>query len=102
VNVGPVTEGALDSLRMLFRDNIRTWGWPGDTQYRFEGDGQRLLIWNVDGTCADWILSADNEPPLAQAARKIWHLDDVGKAFWSLKEKSKAALARIAAGMAAR
>jgi hypothetical protein len=102
VNVGPVTEGALDSLCLLFRENVRTWGWPGDTQYRFDGDGQRLLIWNVDGMCADWFLSADNEPSLAEAARKIWLLDDVGKALWSHQQKSKAALARIAADMATR
>ena len=99
---GPLTEGALDSLRLRFRENVRTHGWPGDTQYRFDGDGQRLLIWNVDGMCADWFLAADNEPSLAEAARKIWRLDDVGKAFWSHKEKSKAALARIAAGMVTR
>jgi hypothetical protein len=73
-----------------------------NTQYRFEGDGQRLLIWNVDGMAADWFLSADDEPSLAEAACKIWHLDDVGKAFWSHKGKSEAALARIAAGMATR
>jgi hypothetical protein len=96
---GPLTEGALDSLRLHFRENVRTHGWPGDAQYRFEGDGHRLLIWSAGG--ADWFLAADDELSLAEAARKIWRLDDVGKAFWSHKEKSKAALARIAADMAA-
>jgi hypothetical protein len=97
---GPLSEEALDHLRSHFRETVRTWSWPGDAQYRFEGDAQRLLIWNADGMSADWFLSADDEPSLAEAARKIWRLDDVGKAFWTHKEKSEAALARIAADMA--
>jgi hypothetical protein len=97
---GPLTEGALDSLRFHFRENVRTYGWPGDTQYRFEGDGHRLLIWSAAG--ADWWLAADDELSLAEAARKIWHLDDVGEAFWSNTEKGETALARIAAGMVTR
>jgi hypothetical protein len=98
---GPLSEEALGHLRLLFRENVRTWGWPGDTQYRFEGDGQRLLIWNADGQ-ADWWLAADDEQSLAEAARKIWHLDDVGKAFCANDEKGETALARIAAGSAVR
>jgi hypothetical protein len=96
---GPLTEGTLDSLRLHFRESVRTYGWPGDTQYRFEGDGQWLLIWSAGG--ADWFLAADDELSLAEAARKPWHLDDVGKAFWS-NDKLETALARIAAGMATR
>jgi hypothetical protein len=98
---GPLSEEALGHLRLLFRENVRTRGWPGDTQYRFEGDGQRLLIWNADGQ-ADWWLAADDEQSLAEVARKIWHLDDVGKAFWANDEKGETALARIAADMATR
>jgi hypothetical protein len=99
---GPLSEGALDHLRQHFHETVRTYGWPGDDQYRFEGDGLRLLLWSVPGDQTDWILSADNEPSLAEGARKIWHLDDVGKAFWSHKKKSDAALDRIAAEMATR
>jgi hypothetical protein len=97
---GPLTEGTLDRLRLHFRENVRTYGWPGDAQYRFEGDGQRLLIWSAFG--ADWFLAADDERSLAEAARKIWHLDDVGKAFWSNTVEGAAALAQIAADMVTR
>lgn len=101
VNVGPATEGSLDKLRLLFRENVRTYGWPGDVQYRFEGDGQRLLIWNVEGMSADWFLSADDGPSLAEAARKTWFLDEVGKSLRSHTEQSEAVLARVAVDMGA-
>lgn len=96
----PLSEGALARLRSQFRETVRTHGWPGEDQYRFEGDGQRLLIWNVSDMAADWMLSADDELRLAEAARRIWRLDDVGKAFWA-SGHSAAALARIAADLAA-
>ena len=99
---GSLTEGALDRLRLHFRESVRTWGWPGDAQYRFEGDGQRLLIWSVSGGGADWFLQADDELSLAEAARKISSFDDVGKAFWSHTDNGKTALAHIAADMATR
>lgn len=98
---GPLTEEALDGLRLHFRESVRTYGWPGDTQFRFEGDRQRLLIWSASGQ-ADWWLAADDELSLAQAARQVWPLDGVGKAFWSSTGEVEAALVRIAAGMAAR
>ncbi len=98
---GPLSENALDHLRLHFRESVRTWGWPGDAQYRFEGDGLRLLLWSVTGGQTDWFLTADDEPSLTEAARKIWHLDNVGDALWSNTEKGEAALARITAGMLA-
>jgi hypothetical protein len=98
---GPLSEQALEGLRLHFRESVRTYGWPGDTQYRFEGDGQRLLICSGSGQ-ADWWLAADDEPSLAEAARKIWHLDDVDKAFWSNTDKGETALARIAAAVVTR
>jgi hypothetical protein len=99
---GPLSEKALDRLRQHFRETVRTYGWPGDNQYRFEGDGLRLLLWSVAGGQTDWWLAADDELRLAEAARKIWLLDDVGKAFWSNTGEGEAALARIATGMATR
>jgi hypothetical protein len=95
---GTLTEGTLDGLRSRFRESVRTYNWPGDDQYRFEGDGHRLLIWS-GGSQADWFLAADHEASLAEAARTVWHWDDVGKAFWSNTDEGEAALARIAAGV---
>lgn len=96
----PLTEATLERLRLGFREDVTTNGWPGDKQYRFEGSGQRLLIWSTRGQ-ADWYLSADNGSSLSEAAKTIWLLDDVGKAFWSNTDEGKVALAHMVAGMPA-
>jgi hypothetical protein len=43
------TEDILSFLRDHFQAELVTYGWPGETQYRFSADDQRILIWVEQG-----------------------------------------------------
>jgi hypothetical protein len=47
-----------------------TYGWPGETQYRFSADDQRILIW-VEQGYANWFLAASTEDTLASLVSKL-------------------------------
>jgi len=53
---GPeLTEESLCLLRQYFGEGIRTYAWPGKTNYRFFNDRSNILLWNQDGMCSWWI-----------------------------------------------
>jgi hypothetical protein len=81
----PVTAQMLEQLCRSFREEVRTYGWPGCTQHRFERDDQRLLLWASSGQ-AGWWRSANSA---ASATIAVWSLDGVGQASWSNTEEGE-------------
>jgi len=78
----PLTTEAIGFLSQHFDVGPETYGWPGDTQYRFFNDDQRILIWAGEDQ-ADWWLSADQEESRLRLVRTVWDCDNVGKSLWS-------------------
>lgn len=73
----PLSGAALEFLSRHFTQQARTYGWPGDVQYRF-GDGSAgILIWASENQ-ADWFIAAETEASLKQAISTVWLLDGVG------------------------
>lgn len=78
----PLSPEAIAFLRKHFQSELVTHGWPGQTQYRFFHEDQRILIWAGEGR-ADWFLTANGEESLERLMRSVSPADDVGKALWS-------------------
>lgn len=77
----PLPADALSQLQKTFRSEAITHGWPGSTQYRFQGDGFAILVWSSENQ-ADWFLSGENEPALEHGLSAISRIDSVGVAFY--------------------
>jgi hypothetical protein len=78
-NGGPLSSETLQSLRDSFEEHPITWGWPGNTQYRFSRGDQRIVIWDTP-TQAYWHFSADSAGSLVDlfrqfSSRLLWHTD---------------------------
>jgi hypothetical protein len=86
---------ALAALAGSFDRRPRTFGWPGNEQYRFGGSGNGVLIWSTEGHSADWFVGADDATSLERALRFVWDLDGVGKSFYDCSEIGKAVLAKL-------
>ena len=93
----PLSSEALGELQRRFDQEVTTYGWPTHTQYRFQKSGLYLLVW-ADDSQADWWLTADTPGHLAEAARDLWQLDQVGAAFWSNDRTGEAILDQLRAG----
>jgi hypothetical protein len=89
-----LTIGALTALRQHFRERPSSLGWPGNTQYRFEGECNAILIWSAEGK-ADWFVGAHDERSLESALRAAWDLDDVGRSFYDRSRIGEHVLERI-------
>jgi hypothetical protein len=85
---------AVIALREHFSERPSTFGWSGNTQYRFEGKDNAILIWSAEGR-ADWFVGANDEASLEIALRTVWNLDDVGRSFYDLSELGKLVINRI-------
>jgi len=94
---GDFSNRALKTLQMHFDKEIRTYGWPGDTEYRFVGDGATILIWSAQSGHTDWMISADDTESLRSALEKIWDLDRVGNALYTDSDEAKRVLENITA-----
>jgi len=63
---GPeLTDETLSLLRQNFEEGIRTYAWPGKTNYRFFNDRSSVLLWNLDGMCSWWIAPKSAEHVVA-------------------------------------
>lgn len=78
---GPLSPVAVQQLESICRPEPMTRGWPGSTQYRFQGDGFAILIWSSEDQ-ADWFLSGESEASLQEGRRAIAHIDKIGQAFY--------------------
>lgn len=87
----PLSETALGFLKGNFDMGPESYGWPGDAQYRFSKDDQRILIWaSVDQV--DWWLTADREESLQALIETVRHCDQVGQSLWSNSERAESPL----------
>ena len=92
---GPISAQSLKALADSFDARPRTFGWPGNEQYRFGGSGNGVLIWSTEGHSADWFVGAHDATSLESALRKVWYLDGVGKSFYGCSDIGKEALAKL-------
>ena len=90
----PLSEMALSKLSEYFEKVCVTYGWPGQTQYRFCRDDQRILVW-ANSNQADWWLHAKSKESLESLVRLVAPLDSVGKALWSNDAEGQAFLKSI-------
>lgn len=90
---GPISPEALDFLRGNFAAELETYGWPGDTQYRFFTPDQRILIWESKQQ-ADWWLSADSDDALVRLVARLWRVDDLGTSLWASDDADEYILQR--------
>jgi hypothetical protein len=87
----PVSDDALNTLADELTEQLRTYGWPGCTQYRFAGDRKAILIWSAENQ-ADWFVSADDADALRRILQTIWDLDAVGQSLYDCSEIGKTVL----------
>jgi hypothetical protein len=87
-------QASMDFLRVNFREVHPTRGWPAAEQYRFEGDGAKILLWSGRGQC-DWWISADSAEDLESVARRLLDLSDLRTSLWSNEVEGDALLRRI-------
>jgi hypothetical protein len=78
-------------LRERFREKPTTHGWPGENQYRFEGDEARLLLWDGEDQ-ADWFITATTEAGLEKVAVDLWKCGGLSTSLWSNDERGEGLL----------
>lgn len=81
-------------LEDLFRQELKTHGWPRSTQYRFHKNGQAILVWDGPRQ-ADWYIAGSTAEALESALIAVWNLDDVGKSFYDCSVLGKETLQKI-------
>lgn len=62
----------LELLGTNFSPRPSTYGWPGNTNYRFETDDGRILIWDSEHKGVDWLVSATSPADLRVVLSRIW------------------------------
>jgi hypothetical protein len=90
-------DASLAVLRARFDEVPATRGWPGHTQYRFEGRGVKLMLWSGSQQC-DWWLSGTDTDTLAEVITDLMDLSDLREAFWSNDLAGDALLREIRGG----
>jgi hypothetical protein len=69
----PINHQILASLRRAYEERPITYGWPGDTQYRFSKNDQRIVLMQSEGQ-TDWYFSADTPQAVEEIYQKYRHL----------------------------
>ncbi len=65
-----ISSKALSRLAERLREQPRTYGWPGQANYRFEAPGGRVLI-HQEHTRAEWWLASPKRDELANLLRLV-------------------------------
>jgi len=89
-----LTPAAIERLRASFTEELRTYGWPGNAQYRFARERQAVLIWAGEHQ-ADWFIAAPDEAALESVLRMVWTVDDVGDSLYDCSPIGKAVLSKL-------
>lgn len=63
----------LAGLRSSYEEHPTTYGWPGDMQYRFSKNDQRIVLMESEGQ-TDWYFSADTPQAVEEIYQKYRHL----------------------------
>ena len=88
---------SLAFLRRILQEVLATTGWPTPHQYRFEGDGVRVMLWSDSGQC-DWWVSATDVTRLERIVRQLLDYSDLLTSFWSSDDAGTAMLQAIREG----
>src|SRR4029077_19506511 len=73
----PLSPEVLSRLRRCFEEGPQTYGWPGNTNYRFYNARSRLLLCDGDEQC-DWSIQLASAE-LAAASRNRGNCGDRGQ-----------------------
>jgi hypothetical protein len=81
-NIEPLQEQALAFLQREFEEGPRTFGWPGDVQYRFFRKDQSILLWASKQQC-DWFITAATLDSLMELVHSIWQCSTLADNLYS-------------------
>jgi hypothetical protein len=87
-------ETSLARLEGLLSPGPSTAGWPGSSQYRFEGGGVRVMLWVREGQC-DWWVSAASEAQLTAFTARLIDLPGLRGYLWAASDAGERALRRL-------
>jgi hypothetical protein len=90
-------DNTLAVLRRRFHERPATQGWPGRTQYRFDADSVKIMLWSGSQQC-DWWLSGTDTDALAEIITDLIDLSDLRGALWSDDVAGDALLQQIRSG----
>ena len=73
----------LSFLKSSFHQLPTTKAWPGRSNYRFENDDGKIIIWDgEDRGMADWFIYARTTPGLKRLLEKIWHCGRLAESLY--------------------
>ena len=87
-NVDPIDQQTQATLRQQFSEQPPTYGWPGDVQNRFAGDGVSILLW-TGRRQTDWIVGARSLAQLEAAIRQLWPLGELASKWYGWGESNE-------------
>jgi hypothetical protein len=85
---------SLEMLRAWYDERPSTTGWPGATQYRFEGDGLSILLWSDVDQC-DWWISSARPDRLTEAVERLMSLSNLRTSLWANDVSGEVLLGQI-------
>ncbi len=100
----PLGRDDLAFLKDSFKEEPRTFRWPGTANYRFSDENGRIVVWNNDGTTtkdfqqADWQISARSEDGLFRVAKRIWRCSGIAERLYSVDDRGESVLQRLRRG----
>jgi hypothetical protein len=78
-----LAEADIQFLKANFLQRPSTYGWPGKTIYRFEGQGCKILIWEGSDQ-TDWFASATTPASLRTLLSQMWHCGSLAETLYEL------------------
>ena len=87
----PLRPGVLGELRRRFEEGPQTYGFPGDTTYRFRNARSRLLLWDGHDQC-DWTILPTSAELAAAALDEIEEIAGIGANLYAPQEQHEQAL----------
>jgi hypothetical protein len=81
----------LELLKSCFRQRPTTWAWPGKSNYRFENDDGRIIVYDGEdrGGWADWHVYGRTTAGLKSLLEKIWHCGAIAECLYGDEEGEK-------------
>jgi hypothetical protein len=87
----PLSPEVLSRLRRCFEEGPQTYGWPGETNYRFYNARSRLLLWDGDEQC-DWSIQPASAELAAAALDEIEEIAGIADKLYGLEDQHEQAL----------
>jgi len=87
-----LADADIEFLKANFVQRPSTYGWPGKSNYRFEGQGGGILIWDGEDRGTDWFVSAKTPASLHAILSQIWQCGNLTQTLYGLVPESEEAL----------